>query len=271
MSRCSPIRRLDTRVARCTGALIGAILGISVFPITASALTPEQSPRDVLDETAAVVEGRVTSVDYTFDVREGPRSVATLEDLTVHFGTLDADSVELRTLGGPLPDGKVLHVSEMSRLTIGTRFIVLLQAGDWFLAPIVGLNAFRLELDNARRDDILIGQSGTVLVDLTDQSFEFSATQVVKVGYDMAAPFAPNALDLNVAPAAFARGISKRNFLLRVEELGGVEVDTPFEPFPLQRDNWAARRASAQIEPVEEDLVCSEEPIECSADTEGGY
>src|SRR5688572_19504536 len=60
-----------------------------------------------LRNTAAIVEADVTGLSYTYDAHRGPRTVATLTNMTCHRGALPAyDKLELSTMGGPLPSGE---------------------------------------------------------------------------------------------------------------------------------------------------------------------
>jgi hypothetical protein len=61
-----------------------------------------------LRNTAAIGEADVTGLSYTYDTHRGPRTVATLTNMTCHRGALPAyDKLELSTMGGPLPSGGV--------------------------------------------------------------------------------------------------------------------------------------------------------------------
>jgi len=250
---------------RHVSAALAGCFALLAYATHAEAMLISQSPREALGETAAVVEGRVTSVEEVFDESDGPRYVATLSELRVHLGALNADVVEFRTLGGLLPDGKRFHVSDTARLTLGTRYIVFLQSGEWFHSPVLGTYAYRLEHDNERGDDVLVAQNGTVLTALADGAFEHTNQQVIRVGYDILDPFRANDL-LPSSHAALARGLPKSLFLSRLSAYDAILGDAEFSPWPLRREYWALATASPSRE---DELMCSEEPIECSTDEDG--
>jgi hypothetical protein len=241
-------------------ALAGSSL-LLVYASSAGAMLISQSPREALGEAAAVIEGRVTSVEETYDDQEGPRYVAVLSEVQVHLGALPADVVELRTLGGLLPDGKRFHVSDVARLTLGTRYIIFLQSGEWFHSPVLGTYAYRLEHDAERGDDVLIAQNGTVLTALADEAFEHTGQQVLRVGYDILEPFRANAI-LPSSGGVLARGMPKSRFLASISNYDAIPDDAEFSPLPHQREYWSM--ATATPSPANE-LMCFDEPIECAA------
>src|SRR5690606_32057317 len=106
---------------------------------------PIATPRDALVASAAVVEGEVTEIFYTYDEREGPRTVVTLSGVSVHLGEYEEDFVDIAYLGGPLPDGRYLNVSELPTFAFGQRYLVFLHEGGWFYSPVVTTHAYRLE------------------------------------------------------------------------------------------------------------------------------
>ena len=88
---------------------------------------------------AAVVEGHVEDVSHRYDDIEGPRTVATLSRLVVHLGSLGAvapPSVEIRSFGGPLPDGREVLATHVPALLPGKRYLVFLRNTEWTLSPV---------------------------------------------------------------------------------------------------------------------------------------
>lgn len=83
----------------------------------------------MLHRSALVFEGRVTEIDtrpsntsrmiYTF---------VTFEILDVIHGDYQEDTIELRFLGGTLPDGRGMHVSEMRYPEIGEEGIYFVES-----------------------------------------------------------------------------------------------------------------------------------------------
>ncbi|MDI1428312.1 hypothetical protein [Polyangium sorediatum] len=113
---------------------------------------PLPSPADtlaaVLRQTAAVIEGDVEDVSFHFDEVEGPRTVATLTNLSVHLGSLGAsapNSVEIRSFGGYLPDGREIVATHVPELVAGKRYVLLLRNTEWTLSPIAFGHVFRLD------------------------------------------------------------------------------------------------------------------------------
>src|SRR5688572_2126262 len=64
-----------------------------------------ESVRDLLEQTAALVEGEVFEVGYSFDDCAGPRTRVRLREARSLLGTTVPAEVELKVFGGPLPNG----------------------------------------------------------------------------------------------------------------------------------------------------------------------
>jgi hypothetical protein len=134
-------------------ALIGAMLCVTTMAPAAEP-TPARSLEDVLGQTAAVIEASVADVSYQYDDVEGPRTVATLNDIVVHMGeafSKDTGSLELRSFGGFLPDGSEMSATHVPRLAHGERYLVFLRNTDWALSPIAFEHAFRVVKIGAAR------------------------------------------------------------------------------------------------------------------------
>ncbi|MRG93891.1 hypothetical protein [Polyangium spumosum] len=119
---------------------------------------PLPSPADtlaaVLRQTSAVIEGDVTDVSFRFDEVEGPRTVATLTNVSVHLGSLGPStpsSVEIRSFGGYLPDGREIIATHVPELAPGKRYFLFLRSTEWTLSPIAFGHVFSLETLGAKR------------------------------------------------------------------------------------------------------------------------
>ena len=127
------------------------LVGAAFWPLGARAAAPPTSAQtfeEVLRQTAAVVEGSVEDISYRYDEAEGPRSVATLSRLVVHIGSLGKtapNTIELRSFGGPLPDGREMFATHVPALLPGKRYVLFLRNTDWSLSPVAFEMAFRVE------------------------------------------------------------------------------------------------------------------------------
>src|SRR5688572_17843269 len=129
--------------------LVAAVLTAGASP--AQADVPGTWPHG-LRRTAAIMEADVTSLSYTYDDYRGPRTVATLQNITCHRGSLPAyDRLELSTIGGPLPSGEDLTVTHTPRFVVGSRVLVCLKNEPWYLTPVYSTWLFRIMEHGGRK------------------------------------------------------------------------------------------------------------------------
>lgn len=128
----------------------------------ASALKPQLSKdlRSTLAQTAAVVEGTVTDIQYLYTEKEGPWTRVTLSKVQAHYG--DAPQVvEIRHFGGPLPSGHTLVAAELPFFVKGKQYIVFLRNTAWNLSPVVGDLALRTE--SVGGSEVLVDADGQIV------------------------------------------------------------------------------------------------------------
>jgi hypothetical protein len=113
---------------------------------------PAETFVHVLRQTAAVIEGDVQDVSFRYDEREGPRTVATVGNIVVHVGSLGQSpprTLELRSFGGFLPDGREVIAMHVPSFTVGKRHVVFLRNTEWTLSPVAFGFVFRVERKGA--------------------------------------------------------------------------------------------------------------------------
>lgn len=116
--------------------------------------SPVDTLADVLRQTAAVIEGDVEDVSFRFDDVEGPRTVATVKNVFVHLGSLGKSppsSLEIRSFGGYLPDGREIVATHVPELAHGKRYFLFLRNTEWTLSPIAFGHVFRLDAVGKKR------------------------------------------------------------------------------------------------------------------------
>jgi len=120
-----------------------SLLGLLVLSFSANATTVLGVSLDrMLHRSALVFEGRVSSIETLQP--EGSRMIYTLvsfEILEVIHGSYPENTIELRFLGGTLPDGRGLHVSEMHYPEIGEEGIYFVESLERMqVHPLYGWN-----------------------------------------------------------------------------------------------------------------------------------
>lgn len=137
-------------------SLFMAVGLMPLWAVEARAAAPPavaESFADVLRQTAAVIEGDVQDVSFRYDDREGPRTVATMANIVVHIGSLGSSpprTLELRSFGGFLPDGREVIAMHVPAFSPGKRHVVFLRNTDWFLSPVAFGFVFRVEQQGSR-------------------------------------------------------------------------------------------------------------------------
>jgi hypothetical protein len=222
----------------CGRWLLAAILLLS-WSRSAAADTARdvRTSYDALASTAAVVEGSVTANVFAYDAAAGPRTVASMINVTPRLGTYRERTLDLSILGGQLTDGRWVYVPELPHLTDGTRYLVFLTNSVWLYSPVVTDWIFRLE-PGPRGDDVLITPTGHLVQGLTANGLELSSDPVIDTGIDFLRPFAPGGW-INTDPALLASGMSKTDFLAALQVLARtVPPQGSFLPTPDTSRVW---------------------------------
>lgn len=150
---------------------------------------PTGSMAAIVEQTAALVDGRVSSITYSFDETNGPRTNVVLSPVQTLVGPAAPSTITLRIFGGPVPEGGLLRASELPRFAVGLRYVVFLTNDDWFFSPVLNDFAFRVENSGGR--EILLAQEGNEIYGFDDTSF-IRGKQVLaqQIGLELSTPFA---------------------------------------------------------------------------------
>jgi len=111
---------------------------------------------------AALVEGTVTAITFSYDEARGPRTNVGFEVEQVYDGHVPSDQLTLAIFGGFLPDGRFVATSETPAFAEGQRCLMLLTSKSAFWSPIVPGYGFAIETVDG--EDILIGDDGHPLM-----------------------------------------------------------------------------------------------------------
>jgi hypothetical protein len=210
----------------------------------ADTLGAVSSPRDALASTAAIIEGSVTEVSYTYDAAAGPRTVVTLQSLTTHLGRYSGRTLEVATLGGPIDGRRWLFIPELPQLTEDTRYLLFLTNVDWFYNPVVAEYAFRLE-PGPRGGEVLIDPAGHAVLGVSADGLEISSDPVVDMQIDFLTPNAKPRL-LEGASTLLADAMSKDDFLAAIRDLARATPPQGDYRIAPARDRVWNRTATAE-------------------------
>lgn len=170
---------------------------------------------DLINQTSAVVEARVKSIHYEYTEPHGPRTVTELSVISVPFGQYKNSILTIRTLGGPLPDGTEIAITEMPHLRREGTYYIFLRNTNWFLSPALPAVFRRENLDGR---EILVTPDGLALRRISESGFEFTDEQVFSNTIEMEDPFAPPKL---LAHHNTTEAISPSAFLQQLEGIRG--------------------------------------------------
>lgn len=126
--------------------------------------------REILEQTAAVVEGDVSDVSFDYDDCAGPRTKLKVTNTRTLLGTTVSGDVVLSVFGGPLPNGKWVEASEMPQFALGARYLFFLRNTDWTFAPIIGDLAYRHE--TIAGEPVLVSQLGQAVTGMFESGIE---------------------------------------------------------------------------------------------------
>ncbi|HEX3530721.1 MAG TPA: hypothetical protein VH988_26960 [Thermoanaerobaculia bacterium] len=195
------------------------------------------TPPDALAGTAAIVEGNVKGFTYTFDPAAGPRTIATLSDVTTDFGSYRDTTLQVATLGGPINEKQGLFIPELPRLTDDTRYLIFLNNITWFFSPVVENYVFRIEL-NANGTEVLIAPTGHAVVGLSSAGLVFTPDPVVDTHVDFLTPTAKLPL-IGTTSNELATAMPKTTFLAIVQRLlATTPLQGEFSPVPDSTRVW---------------------------------
>jgi hypothetical protein len=116
---------------------------------------------DILRQTASIVRGRISAVEFSFDDCAGPRTNYVFSDAKALLGTEVPSRITLPVFGGSTPRGTWLRATEISSMAIGSEYTVFLRSTDWTFSPVVRNLAFRSETIGGR--EVLVDSDGHLL------------------------------------------------------------------------------------------------------------
>jgi hypothetical protein len=195
--------------------------------------------RAVLEQTACIIEGDVTNIQYTYEGMLGPRTVVTLAKTTALAGSCPSGDLALPLAGGPLPNGRFMRIAELPRISLGAHYLLFLRNTDWFHSPILFGHTLRVETVAGR--EVLIDEDGYAVRSISRAGLASGGLQLFDARSDNSEPFArPKAHD-GVVAADVAGAFDRALLLKRVTGFSGVEniaIGGSFQAQPTKGRAW---------------------------------
>jgi len=158
--------------------LLLVLLHLPVSVMAQEAAPPEDAPKPVLvsdlrsaiQQTAAVVEGRVASVEYSHEESRGTWTHVFLQGLQVHAGSLPnaGDTLAFSIFGGADPNGNFTSSSDVPVLLEGRHYILFLRNTAWGFSPVI--SEYSVELRESAGSQRVLSMSGQAVAGITGRA-----------------------------------------------------------------------------------------------------
>lgn len=209
-------------------------------PPTARKPVAVNNLHSAVDQTAAVLEGVVTDIQYDYTEEEGPWTRVILSDVQAHFGSAPP-LVEIRHFGGPLPNGSLMIASEIPAFVKGYRYVVFLRNTAWNVSPVVGNLALRVE--TVDETEVLVNSDGQAVTEVSLGGVQVGTTLFGGINRD------------GTPPKNLGKSLSTLNHILLnrqsflealdvVMKLNGLSLTGTFYDRPAGEFQWRAQRTT---------------------------
>ncbi|MBX3185276.1 MAG: hypothetical protein KIT72_16435 [Polyangiaceae bacterium] len=160
-----------------TAALSSAESGPASKPTTVDeSLLPTRVAPHPLAGVTSIVEATIESTWSEFDDRLGPRLFVKLSDLTVHAGRPPSKHT-FSQLGGSLPDGRYVEVTELPELATGARYVLFFGRSASMYTAIWARLAFRLE--QTKEKTIVLNPDGLPVLRFDADGIQYGQTSLL--------------------------------------------------------------------------------------------
>ena len=227
------------------------------LPLAPGKLAPADDLRAAVSQTAAIVEGLVTDIQYDYSEEQGPWTRVILSKVRAISGDAP-ETIELRHFGGLLPKGALMVAAELPVFVRDRQYVVFLRNTSWNVSPVVGDFAFRVDtVDNA---EVVVNSDGQPVIQLSTRGIEFGPTIFDAFDTDGSAPKAIT----GSLRAIDYKPLDRATFttsLIRTLDAQGLRATGAFIEKPTGEFNWRLQAASASpLAPPPVDLPDGREP-----------
>jgi hypothetical protein len=220
-------------------------------------LAPADDLRTAVSQTAAIVEGVVTDIQYEYSEEQGPWTRVVLSKVRALSGEAP-EAIEIRHFGGPLPKGGLMVAAELPVFVRDREYIVFLRNTSWNISPVVGDLAFRVDkVDDA---EVVVNSDGQPVVALGGRGIEFGPIIFQPFDTDGSAPqaIAGSLRVIDYKPLDRARFTTS---LVSTLDAQGLRAAGTFIEKPAGEFNWRRQAASASpLAPPPIDVPDGREP-----------
>jgi hypothetical protein len=151
---------------------VQAQVGREPIPPASTGLAPADDLQSAAKQTAAVVDGIVTEIQYDYSEQDGPWTTVILSKARAIAGAAP-ETIAIRQFGGPLPNGGLMVAAELPVFVRDKEYIVFLRNTEWNVSAVVGDLAFRL--DTVDDTEVLVDSDGAPVLQVGAFGFELGA------------------------------------------------------------------------------------------------
>ena len=144
-----------TRKHTAVAAIVG-LLCLTSVPGQATTVF-RQSLADLVHKAETIVVGTVSAIQAEWNAEtERPYTRVTLIGLDVRKGQTQ-ETLTLRLLGGPTPDGRRLRIAGTPDFRLGDRVVLFVVGNESHAVPLVGMwqGVYRVLFDTERGEDVV--------------------------------------------------------------------------------------------------------------------
>jgi len=221
-------------------ATVQAQAGTDPTPSAARQPFPVKDLQSAIAQTAAIVEGEVSDIQYDYSEENGPWTRVLLSNVKPHLGAAPK-RIELRQFGGRLPDGRMVVAAELPAFVKGKHYIVFLRNTKWNLSPVVGDLALRVE--NVNGVEVLVNSDGQAVSGISSRGVEVGPTLFEGLELDGTPPQARPEKLLDFA----SQPLDRRGFMEALNASLGtksLKITGTFSPHPAGEFKWRNQRTA---------------------------
>ena len=211
-------------------------------PIPSASIGP--APVDDLasaaNQTAAIVDGIVTDIQYDYSEEEGPWTTVILSKARAIAGSAP-ETIAIRHFGGPLPNGGLMVAAELPAFVLGKEYIVFLRNTAWNVSLVVGDLAYRV--DTVDTTQVVVDSDGQPVLQVSAAGFERGTALFEGPTRDGSAPKPIDGSLKTLTRAPLGRDAFTKSLLSNLAAQA-LTIEGTFYEKPAGAFNWRRQQAA---------------------------
>ena len=220
---------------------VQAQVGREPIPSASIGLAPADDLQSAAKQTAAIVDGIVTDIQYDYSEQDGPWTTVILSKARPIAGDAP-DTIAIRHFGGPLPNGGLMVAAELPVFVRDKEYIVFLRNTEWNVSAVVGDLAFRV--DTVDDTEVLVDSDGAPVLQVGAFGFELGTPVFEGPTRDGSAP---KPIDGGLKALAGRRPLDLASFAKSLQsnlDAQGLRIAGNFFEKPAGGFNWRGQQAA---------------------------